>query len=166
MGYIYGLDPGAASGALAWIDHEGRAIGIDYAAGQDESLPARLAEHFKSADLLVVERILAYAGGRTPPQDLIDLAYSSAIAIGVAGAMGIPVIHVQTSVWKKALGVTKDKNTSIAKACLLFGERQYLASKSKNKKGLVVADHNHAEALLLAYYGYMTGRKTNYELAG
>jgi hypothetical protein len=153
MGYIFGLDPGAASGALAWLDHGGRLVGIDNAEGADEELPVRLVAHFKSADLLVVERPLAYSGVKASKDSLMGLAASAAVAIGIARAVEIPLIIVQASVWKKRVGVTSDKQTSIDMANLLFGARPWLMNRSKNKAGLVKADQNHAEAALIAWYG-------------
>jgi hypothetical protein len=162
MGYIFGLDPGAASGALAWLDKSGALVGIDNAEGYDEGLPLRLVEHFKYAELLVVEKILPYGQGKASPPVLMGLAASAATAVGVARAMGVPVVLVQTSIWKRAMSVTSDKLTSIARANELFGERHWLMNRSKNKAGEVRADQNHAEAALIALYGLKSRGEGSY----
>ena len=59
---------------------------------------------------------------------------------GVLGALGIATRTVAPAVWKKAMGVTADKNTSRTLARQLFPEARITRS-------------DHAEALLLAEFG-------------
>lgn len=155
MGYVFGLDPGARSGALAWVTHDNQLAGIANAEGDDENLPAALVELLAGADLLVVEKPLPYGMRKVSAASLMGLAASAATAVGVARALAVPVVLVQASVWKKELGVTSDKQTSISRAIELHGECKYLANRSRNKAGVVRPDHNHAEAQLLAYYGLL-----------
>lgn len=69
------------------------------------------------------------------------------IWLGIISAYNIPLILVSPQSWKKTLGVTSDKNTSLEKARELFPT---LAEQLKRKK-----DDGRAEALLIACYGRM-----------
>lgn len=70
------------------------------------------------------------------------------ILAGVARA-GCPIRLVQPSKWKRESKLSSDKNASLGKARLLFPA---LADHLKRK-----ADHNRAEALLLADWGRLNG---------
>lgn len=58
---------------------------------------------------------------------------------GICAALNIPRHYVHATVWKKRLGVTSDKNSSLYRAQLLF-------------PGIDFQEHNRAEAALLLYY--------------
>lgn len=64
---------------------------------------------------------------------------------------GCPIHLVAPTTWKKALGLSKDKNASLDKARLLYPD----ASLDRKK------DHNRAEALLIAHYGMTHGATGN-----
>ena len=112
---------------------------------------ARIQRLIAEAD----DRLIGYGMRTVSTSSLMGLAASAATAVGVARALAVPVVLVQASVWKKELGVTSDKVTSIARAIELHGECKYLSNRSRNKAGTVRPDHNHAEAQLLACYGLL-----------
>lgn len=64
---------------------------------------------------------------------------------GVIVANFIPLHDVPPATWKRAMGVTKDKATSRAKACELLPEHAPLFRRVK--------DSDRAEAALIALYG-------------
>jgi crossover junction endodeoxyribonuclease RuvC len=63
--------------------------------------------------------------------------------LGVLAALKLPYTRVRSSVWKRALGLGKDKEQARLKAMQLFP-----TASLRHKK-----DHGRAEALLLAWYG-------------
>lgn len=65
---------------------------------------------------------------------------------GICIAHCVPYEAISPSVWKRALGLSKQKDKSLAKAKMLF---PHWAEK--------ISNHNLAEALLLLYY-YLTSR--------
>lgn len=68
--------------------------------------------------------------------------------IGIMTALGIKIIEVRAAVWKKAMGLTKDKDASIALCERLFPSVDLLPSDRSRKPS-----DGMAEALLLAEYG-------------
>jgi crossover junction endodeoxyribonuclease RuvC len=69
--------------------------------------------------------------------------------LGILAALGIPYTRVRPTVWKRALGLGRDKEHCRLRAQQLF------PLADLHRKG----DHGRAEALLLAWYGL-------HELAG
>lgn len=141
MQFIFGIDPGR-QGAVAWVDENNQLQGIEEAGSADESTPGRLFDLFKQAKLVVVERPLAFPG--IPAQSLVTLTESYGAAVALARASGVPVLTPTASTWKRAVGVTSVKGTSVAMATELYG----LPKKTR---------HDLCEAALLAHYGWMQG---------
>ena len=139
--FIFGIDPGR-NGAIAWVDENNQLQGVEEAGSADETTPGRLFELFKNASLVVVERPLAYPG--TPAQSLVTLTESYGAAVAVARVAGVPVITPTASTWKRAVGVTSVKATSVEKAIELYA----LPKRTR---------HDKCEAALLAHYGWMQG---------
>lgn len=140
MRYIFGIDPGR-KGAVAWMDPVSRElVGVEDAFSDNEDSPRRLCELFKEAKLIVIERPLAFPG--TPAQSLITLATSYGSTLGIALALGVPVVTPTASQWKRSVGVSSDKKSSVAEAVHLF-----------NWEGRAPR-HDKCEAMLLAYYGW------------
>lgn len=71
--------------------------------------------------------------------------FSLGLIKGICTILGGRVIMVSPVTWKKKLGVTADKKTSMEAARKLFPNLAGSLSRAK--------DHNRAEALLLLYYG-------------
>lgn len=139
--FIFGIDPGR-HGAVAWVDESNKLQGLEEAGSADEDTPRRLFELFKQAKLVVVERPLAYPG--TPAQSLVTLTESYGAAVAVARVCGVPVITPTASTWKRAVGVTSVKSTSVARATELYD----LPKRTR---------HDKCEAALLAHFGWMQG---------
>lgn len=139
--FIFGIDPGR-HGAVAWVDENNKLQGIEEAGSADESTPGRLFDLFKRARLVVVERPLAFPG--IPAQDQMILAESYGAAVALARLAGVPVITPTASSWKKTVGVTRVKATSVARATELYD----LPKRTR---------HDKCEAALLAHYGWMQG---------
>lgn len=97
-------------------------------------------------ELAIVERV-----GSMPGQGVastFSLGHSAGAIEGVLQALGIRLQLVPPQSWKRALGIGKDKAKSGAKASLMYpGSAEYWRR---------VKDHNRAEALLLAHYGWVT----------
>lgn len=67
---------------------------------------------------------------------------------GIVGCCRIPMLpFIQPVVWKRALGLSRNKEESRQRAILLFPDDAALFERAK--------DHQRAEALLIAYYGGM-----------
>jgi crossover junction endodeoxyribonuclease RuvC len=74
---------------------------------------------------------------------MFSLGHSLGVIHGVMGALCIPWQPVTPSVWKKAAGLSSDKEAARAQASKLFPDMELHRIK----------DHNRAEALLIARYG-------------
>ncbi len=140
--FVIGVDPGRR-GAVAVVEADtGRLVGMEDAFSDDPSTPSDLHNLFAGASIVVVERPLAYPG--IPAQSLITLAESSGAAVALARCAGVRTLLQPTaSQWKRALGVTSEKRTSIDAAMRLF-ELEGCPPR-----------HDLCEAALLAWYGYL-----------
>ena len=70
---------------------------------------------------------------------------SKGAVLGVIGAMRIPVHLISPQVWKKSFGLSSDKEMARLRAIELFPRHAKLFARK--------ADHNRAEAALIALYG-------------
>lgn len=68
--------------------------------------------------------------------------------IGILTCLGVKIVEVRASVWKKGMGLTKDKDDSIALCERLFPSVNLLPTPRCKKPS-----DGMAEALLLAEYG-------------
>lgn len=161
-GAILGIDPGF-TGALAFIDPRNRRIlelhdmpllKVEKSAFKKSETRknvdlGRLANICQSAQLsygvalAVVEDVHAYPGQGTT--SMFRFGFYSGAIHGVLAALGIRVVMQKPAVWKSAMGLSKDKALSIAKAKQLFP----LDSKHFFLKG----HDGRAEACLLAFRG-------------
>jgi len=139
--YIMGIDPGR-KGAFAIIESiKGELVGMDNAFSDDPATPKNLLTLMSEVSVVVVERPLAYPG--TPAQSLITLAESYGAAVALARCAGVQTLLLPTaSQWKRKLGVTGEKRTSVEAAMRLFE----LTGRPPR--------HDICEAALLARYGY------------
>jgi crossover junction endodeoxyribonuclease RuvC len=76
--------------------------------------------------------------------------------LGVLAALRMPYTRVRPQIWKRALGLGKDKEASRLRAMQLFP-----SAELRRKK-----DHGRAEALLLARYGQRASRMSEAWKAG
>ena len=70
---------------------------------------------------------------------------SMGVVQGVLGALGVPLFRVSPQKWKKALGLSREKDASRKLATETFPKYAELFARCK--------DDNRAEAALLAKYG-------------
>lgn len=140
--YIMGVDPGR-KGAFAIIETvKGDLVGMDNAFSGDPTMPKNMLTLLSEVSTVVVERPLAYPG--TPAQSLITLAESYGAVVALARCAGVRTLLLPTAAqWKRTLGVTSDKRTSIEAAMRLFE----LTGRPPR--------HDLCEAALLARYGYI-----------
>lgn len=148
-----GVDPGATSGAFAVLNDLG-----DYVAADD--LPVIASRKLKWVDAPeLISKLLELRQGETMtamverqsarPGQGVSSTFVSACAFGSLLATlqvaGVAIELVMPAVWKAANGLLKaDKKASLDRARLLFP-----AADLDRRK-----DHNRAEALLLARYGW------------
>ena len=145
---IVGIDPGV-SGAVAFYYPDRPTLISPYDVPvADNSINASalydlIRDH--APDLAVVEHVHAFKGQGVT--SMFNFGKSYGTALGVIGALKIPVVHVSPAKWKKYFGLSADKEESrglaIDKwpACLHF----------RRKK-----DNGRAEAALMALYGAQT----------
>lgn len=140
--YIMGIDPGR-KGAFAIVETiEGDLVGMGNAFSGDPSMPENLLTLLREVSAVVVERPLAFPG--TPAQSLITLAEAYGAAVALARCAGVPTLLLPTAAqWKRTLGVTSEKRTSVEAAVRLFE----LTGRPPR--------HDLCEAALLARYGYL-----------
>lgn len=142
---VAGLDPGF-SGAIAVINGYGDCETCDMpVTGEDKlrriSAP-RVSEflHSRDVEFAVIELVnpspaFGCHGNFKFGGAFFDL-------LGVLDMLAIPFEPVRSPVWKKAMGVTKDKNTSRRRATELFPRAYQQFERAK--------DDGRAEAALLA----------------
>lgn len=155
---VVGIDPGI-SGALALVDHHGlrhvadmpvmpRSAGGAFVKNQvaPAALAALLAEWLSDHDKNEVH-VLVESVSAMPKQGVastFSLALTAGLIEGVLAARGYSHELVRPQVWKKAMGLTASKDQARARASRLYPEADIHRVK----------DHNRAEAILIARYGY------------
>lgn len=155
---MYGLDPGL-DGAIAVLVngalHDVRDIPTRQEGGGtvkrrlDSAGLAAIIRDWRAqlgpdSELAVIERV-----GAMPKQgvaSVFSFGHTAGAIEGVLLALGCPVEFVAPASWKRALGLGRDKADSRAKASLLF--------PAHAGNWLRALDHNRAEAVLLAAYGW------------
>lgn len=154
MTWLIGIDPGQ-TGAIAVLDDRGALQALsDLPIIRDGKLSwvdgGRLQSFLidtltgRSARALV-ERVQAF------PKQGRSSAFNFGVGFGsllsVLQARHIPIELVTPASWKRAMGLTNDKQVSLDKARLLFPDAELSFSRHDGR----------AEALLLAHYGYRLG---------
>lgn len=146
MVIILGIDPGM-SGAIAMIDTMDlcRAVVEDMPVADGNVSPSGLAHILaeKAPCHAFVEAV--HSMPKQGVSSTFKFGSNYGIVLGVLGALGIPYTLVSPQKWKKAMGLTGDKEASRAMALRLFPE---LAGDLKRKK-----DEGRAESLMIAEYG-------------
>lgn len=155
MTVFIGCDPGL-SGAVARLDSitgDLRVEDMPTVAVERNGKAKRDIDHFALARMLddmaseagtqfVIEAVGAGKGQGTTSMFAFGRAYG--VLIGCAAATFCPIEFVTPAVWKRKVGVTSDKNTSLARASELFPDYVH---RWKRKM-----DADRAEAVLLAYW--------------
>ena len=148
-----GLDPGL-SGALAVLAPDGTlealcdtpTLTLKVARGtrQAYDVPGMVAllTPYAGAGLhVVIEESQAMPGQGT--RSMFTIGYGYGLWLGILAALQISYTPVRPVVWKKAVGLGKDKEQARLRAQQLFP-----GADLRRKR-----DHGRAEALLLAWYG-------------
>lgn len=118
-------------------------------AGLTSLLEAWTEGHDRRVECLVLmERVQAMGAKKNGRSQGVSSSFSightAGIVEGVVAAMGIPHEIIAPAAWKKALGLTSDKEQARG-----YAQRLYPAASLARKR-----DHNRAESLLIAHYGY------------
>jgi crossover junction endodeoxyribonuclease RuvC len=149
-----GIDPGL-SGALAVLAPDGTIKGLydtptltimrtSRGTKQEYDVPGMVALLVPYTGLqahVIVEESQAMPGQGT--QSMFTIGLDMGVWLGILGALGLAYTRVRPGVWKKALGLTSDKEQARLRAMQL-----YPSADLRRKK-----DHGRAEALLLAWWG-------------
>jgi crossover junction endodeoxyribonuclease RuvC len=146
MIYI-GVDPGAVSGALGAVDHEGNYLESFDIEHKDKHI---LALVFKSRILSIVDpkegAEICMEQVHSMPSQGVSSTFTFGRAVGVISAVcdltRYPVHLVTPQKWKKHFHLSADKNESLDMARYLWPEAKLTLKKHTNK----------AEALLIAEY--------------
>jgi crossover junction endodeoxyribonuclease RuvC len=149
MTIFLGIDPGAVSGALGAVDHEGNYLEAFDIEHKDKHI---LALVFKSRILSIVDpkvgAEICMEQVHSMPNQGVSSTFAFGRAVGVISAVceltNYPFHLVTPQRWKKHFGLTADKNEALDKARELFPKAK---STLKLKK-----DIHKAEALLIAEY--------------
>ena len=154
---IIGIDPGL-EGALAKIGSYGlidmqdmpvmpRSVGGTVksqvnGAGLHQLLQEWAAGHDKNEFMVFIERVNAMP--KQGSASTFSLGHTTGIIEGVICAYGLAHQMIQPGAWKKHFKLTADKDSARALA-----QRYYPEASLARKK-----DHNRAESLLIARYGW------------
>ena len=151
---ILGIDPGL-SGALAWLDDSGELeihgmpIHQITVNGKKKrkldlyQLGVLIDSMANETKIAVIEDVSAM-----PKQGVtssFNFGFSAGVIQGVVAANLIPMQLVRPAVWKKSMGLTRDKDSSRQKASAMYPK---FCSHWSLKK-----DADKAEAALIATYG-------------
>ena len=150
---ILGVDPGLC-GAFCLINKDTRKIvdlwdmPINYRNGKNEidiyTLGSKIDAHAKSIRFAVVEEVGVMTGqeGRV---SMFNFGRNAGVIHGALGVLSIPVYFVKPAIWKSLMGVTRNKETSLAKASEIFPDEV--------KRWPLKKHDGRAEAALLAHFG-------------
>jgi crossover junction endodeoxyribonuclease RuvC len=144
-----GVDPGAVSAAYALLDTNGNRAIVDDVPVLDKMVNAaefaRLVRKLRPS-VAIVELV-----GSMPGQGVAStfkFGKGCGMLQGVLAALEIPLMQVTPAKWKRAFGLTSDKEKARA-----FAIRTFPAVEGLSRK----RDAGRAEALLLAYYWSVYG---------
>lgn len=154
MSWVIGIDPGL-TGGIAVLDQDGGLQALsDLPIIRDGKLSwvdgVRLQSFLmdtltcRSARALV-ERVQAFPKQGRSSAFNFGVGFGSILSLLQARHISIELVTPQS--WKRAMGLTNDKQVSLDKARLLFPGSDLPFSKHDGR----------AEALLLAYYGHRIG---------
>lgn len=161
MPVIIGIDPGI-TGAVARISNSSSiqvedmpimAKGKGSSKVKNQVNAAALYDLLKGwagfSGVVYCERISAMPGQGVA--SMFSMGDSFGVIRGVCASIGIPIVFITPPQWKKYFGLGKDKEICRAKAIEIF---PYMPLAKKK-------DHNKAEALLIAKYGFDAERAMN-----
>lgn len=141
---ILGVDPGLVSGAWGLIDHHG-----SYRAGgpiphADRRIDVRQWRHDLREAMDHQDVVVAFESVHSMPGQGVASTFAFGRAVGAIQAvldlLPWPITMAEPRTWKRAMGLSAEKGTS-----LVLARRLWPAAPLKRAK-----DHGLAEALLLA----------------
>ena len=151
---IVALDPGSVTGAYAALDATGSFVtcgdlpttplGGSGKLQLNSALCARLLSEIKP-DLVIIERVGAFPGQGVSSSFRFGVSFG--ILLGIAGALHLPHLLISPAVWKKAMGLSREKDESRTLALQHYPEAAMFLERKK--------DHGRAEALLMCRYQFL-----------
>lgn len=146
--YFIGIDPGKDGGvALVDQDHTVRDAFI-----YDDTKFYSMLKSFKNCNIDVwLEQVWPRPHAKAMSTFNFGVAYGRPQSL--LRALGFDINFVPPNKWKKDIGVTYDKQTSINKAKELFPEVSLIPDRHKKEHDGI------AEALLIAEFGYIQWKK-------
>ena len=154
-----GIDPGLG-GAVAVLDHAGALVALSdtptlslrtsRGTKQEYDVPglvALLAPYAGPQAHVILEESQAMPGQGT--RSMLTVGVGFGLWLGVLAALTLPYTRVRPQVWKRALGLGKDKEQARLRAMQLFPSADLRLKKH----------HGRAESLLLAWYGWQHQRQ-------
>ena len=151
---VIGIDPGL-TGAIA-VFHQGDILAI-----HDMPIAPRGSRNaVTAAALTVILREwddspafveLVHSMPRQGVASAFNFGHGCGVIDGVLAALYIPTTLVTPQKWKKAMGVSADKDQARGRAMQLFPRQAVMFARKK--------DDGRAEAALIALYGYQTMTK-------
>lgn len=145
---ICGIDVGK-KGAIAWVNGKNAGAELQEVSGKDvdEQWMLLMLKLF-SPDHVYIELVQSFPGEASRA----SLSYGKHFGLwrGMIVALQISYTVVSPVKWKRAMGVTSDKQTSITMAQRLFPWINLLPTPKCTKKS-----DGMAEALLIAEYGHL-----------
>jgi Holliday junction resolvasome RuvABC endonuclease subunit len=151
---ILGIDPGL-KGALAFVSKRGDLLGVfkmptyrqERSRGKfktfvDGAALTKLIDQF-TPDTYWIEDV--FSSSQMGVVSSFSFGEGKGILKGIAAARGIEPFYVHPAVWKRDIGVTSEKRSSIIKAKRLFPFQQKL-----------LTSEGKCEAALIALYGLLT----------
>lgn len=146
-----GIDPGK-SGGIGIIDNT--VVAYPYSSEKLIDLCRTYAIN-NSSIAIFVEKVHAMPGQGVTSMFNFGMGYGK--ILGILEAFEMPYELITPQSWKKYVGVTSDKMTSIRKAQYLFPDVSLLPTKRSR-----VPNDGMAEALLIAYYGKFVAKDKQY----
>ncbi len=154
---IIGVDPGL-SGALALVDQDGLRDFADMPTALKGAGNGKVKNEVNAAALsallrdwvngrsdevaVIVERVSSMPGQGVA--SMMSLGDTVGCIRGVVAARGYPLQWITPTQWKRRYAIGADKELARAKAIQLYPQAELARKK----------DHNRAEAILLARYGW------------
>ena len=149
-----GIDPGL-SGAVAVLAADGTLVALcdtpvltlstSRGSRQEYDVPglvALLAPYAGPSAHVILEEAQSMPGQGVRSMFTVGMGFG--LWLGILAAVGLPYTRVRPQVWKRTLGLGKDKEQARLRA-----QQLYPGADLRRKK-----DHGRAEALLLAHYGW------------
>ena len=123
---------------------EGERFGADLQVGN--KIPQASSVPFYKPSIIVIEDVAAMTGAESA-RSMFKFGQTKGLMQGIIHSLfpETTIVYLKPNVWKPALGLSRDKKRSLAKACEIFKKEVRLFKRVK--------DADRAEAALLAYCG-------------